>query len=257
MLTRSAGIAIILLLVAAPAARGANIVLSQTSLTMAVRAGQSAATTVAATLAGPPTFPFQISVELLPTGGSLPGAWLTTRPAQITHSATSQPLPLVITVPPSARAGLYTGVLQPVARNVSFPLAPPNGPLLVNLTVTSTCSSTPTISLTPGAAGELWPPDGRIENLLVAGSVALPSGCTLRRAWYELEDEYGQFGGTADIALAADGSFSVAAPVQVSRRGNDKDGRTYRVMVRAEDEAGSAQPAILVATVKHDQGGGK
>jgi hypothetical protein len=257
MRTRSAGIAIMVLLVAAPAARAANIVLSQTSITMSVRAGQSGATTVGASLASPPSFPFMFNVELLPTGGSLPAAWLTTRPAQITHTATSKPLPLVITVPPSARAGAYTGVLQPVARNVTFPLAPPNGPLLVNLTVTSTCSSAPTITLAPGTDGELWPPDGRIENLVVAGSVAVPSGCTLRRAWFELEDEYGEHDTAAEISPAADGSFSAAAPIQVSRRGNDRDGRAYRLTVKAEDEAGSAQPATLIATVKHDQRGGK
>ena len=256
MWKRSPGIATALLLVASSPAWSANLVLTPRSVAMTLPAGESGATTVGASLNSPPTFPFSIDVDLLPMAGSLPSSWLTSWPARITHAATSQLLPLTIVVPASARSGVYTRLMQPVARNAAFPLAPPSGPLLVTLTVLSTCSAAPTITLAPGAASELGPPNGRIEDLVVTGSVSVPDGCTLR-ASYELEDEYGQFSRTAEISAATDGSFIVNAPIQVSRRGDDKDGRTYRVTVRAENEAGSATAATWLVTVKHDQRDGR
>lgn len=246
-----------LLLASAPTAWGANLVLTPTSVSMALPAGQSGATAVGASLNSPPPFPFSVDVELLPTIGSIPSSWLTSWPARITNAATFRMLPLAISVPASARSGIYTRLLQPFARNASFNLAPPAGPLLVTVTVLSTCPAAPTVSLPPRTADDPWPPDGRLEDLAVSGSISVPAGCTLRRAWYELVDEYGQFSRIAEVFVAPDGTFTVVSPIEVSRRGDDKDGRSYRLTVGAEDEAGPATGAAILVTVRHDQRGGR
>jgi len=46
----------------------------------------------------------------------------------------------------------------------------------------------------------------------------------------------------------------VAVELQSSRRGQDKDGRTYQIVVSGRDLAGNAGEATVIVTVAHDQG---
>ena len=87
----------------------------------------------------------------------------------------------------------------------------------------------------------------------VAGKIEAPAGCTVGQAWYTVSDEYGLFDGRGDLTMATDGSFSFTVPVQVSRRGDDKDGRTYLVTVYAIDEVGTASSSPALIVVSHDQ----
>ena len=96
-------------------------------------------------------------------------------------------------------------------------------------------------------------PGRRLADVEIAGGVVVPPGCTPGRVWYTLVDEYGIFGETKDVAAAPDGSFAFTTPVQVSRRGEDKDGRLYRFTVYAADEAGTGSSAPAAVVVRHDQ----
>ena len=59
------------------------------------------------------------------------------------------------------------------------------------------------------------------------------------------------------MSRCVNGAFTLSVPLTISRRGDDKDGRSYSITVRAEDEAGAAAGTPQVVTIGHDQRGGK
>jgi hypothetical protein len=240
-------------------AQAADIVLSPADIMLTVGSGESGSTLIGATLNNAPPSPFSITFQLRPSGGSLPPAWLTSQPAVVNNSKTSVPLPLAVTVPAAANAGTYTSILLPAVLAANYPLAPTLRPLIVTVVVSRApaCASAPEVSITSVAPADFGAPNNRVEDLVVKGTVTIPAGCTLERAWYELEDEYGLNGNSGEVSVAGDGSFTLSTPVTVSRRGDDRDGRTYRITVRALDEAGPAEGASRVVTIGHDRRGGK
>lgn len=238
--------------VGASNAQGADIVLSPGNITLTLGSGRSAPTEVSATLNNPPSTAFNISFQLRASGGNLPAAWLKSQPGVLSNGKISVPVPLEVIVPATAEPGSYTTTLRPVA---NYPLAPTLKPLYVTLVVAGACASAPTVSIGSSAPADFGPPNNRVENLVITGTIVVPPGCTLGRAWYDLEDEYALGSGSGDVVVAADGSFTLAVPLTISRRGDDKDGRTYRITVRAEDEAGPAAAAPHVVTIGHDRRG--
>ncbi len=55
---------------------------------------------------------------------------------------------------------------------------------------------------------------------------------------------------------AADGSFSFPIQLKRDRRGNDKNGRHYTILVTAIDKAGNQKQATPIIVNVHDQSGG-
>lgn len=243
----------LLTVLAASSALAADLGITPATVTMKVATGESGSTTVVGKVNNPPPSPYAISLQLRPVGGSMPFPWLATTPVQITNSTVQQLLSLTVRVPSSAAPGVYTALVQPVVMSSTIPLAPPARPLQLSVTVTSSCSAPPTVALGAPQPAEFKAPNGRLADVAVSGSIALPAGCTLARAWYTLTDEYGVLGETKDIVTGADGAFSFVTPVQVSRRGDDKDGRVYQFTVYAADEAGTGASAPATVVVRHDQ----
>jgi hypothetical protein len=105
-------------------------------------------------------------------------------------------------------------------------------------------------SVTPGL---LWPPDGRIENVLVSGQAQDGQSGIARIAW-TVVDEYRVHQPSGVTMVAGNGPFSISIPLIADRRGNDKDGRHYSIHLTAYDAAGNARPLgkTLVVNV-HDQ----
>lgn len=114
------------------------------------------------------------------------------------------------------------------------------------------CRAAPTVSATTTGPGSILVRDGSMIDVVVSGTVTLPVGCTLQSASYTLDDEYGLISGSGTVSVATDGTFSLGVPVQGSRRGTDRDGRTYTIVVSAKDEAGTASSAPIISTVAHD-----
>lgn len=241
-------------IVGASNAQGADIVLSPGNITLTLGSGQSMPTEVNATLNNPPSTAFNISFMLRASGGNLPASWLKSQTGVLSNGRISVPVPVEVIVPATAEPGSYATTLRPVA---NYPLAPTLKPLYVSVVVADACASAPTVSIISSAPADFGPPNNRLENLVITGTIVVPAGCTLGRAWYDLQDEYDVGSGSGNVVVAADGSFTLAVPLTISRRGDDKDGRTYRITVRAEDEAGPAAAAPLVVTILHDQRGGK
>ncbi|HWR97563.1 MAG TPA: hypothetical protein VN317_04005 [Candidatus Methanoperedens sp.] len=246
-----------LAVLAATPALTADFRITPASITMTVTTGESSSTTVVGSVNNPPPIPYTVAVQLRPIGGSLPASWLTTQPASLTNRAASLLLTLTVNVPPTAAPGTYSALIHPVVLASSIPLAPPPRPLQLILAVASRCAAAPTVSIASVQPAEFKAPNNKLEDVTIAGSALVPPGCTLQRLWYTLSDEYGVFGETKEIAVGPDGSFSFATPVQVSRRGDDKDGRTYQITVYAGDEAGTGASAPAELVVRHDQRGEK
>jgi hypothetical protein len=122
--------------------------------------------------------------------------------------------------------------------------------ILLNI---SGCSSTPpavTVTATPGI---LWPPNGRAIPVSVSGSITA-SDCSLNpaSARYVVRDEYGQVQPQGSIAIRSDGTFGFDVQLPASRRGDDRDGRTYTITISAQTSAGAIGSAATIVTVPHN-----
>lgn len=112
----------------------------------------------------------------------------------------------------------------------------------------------PTLSLELDRSS-IWPPNNTYQNVLLGGT-ASDSGTGIKSITYKMTDEYGEIiredetenhGGAASVSLAK--MFTVLA----SRRGNDKDGRTYTIEVTVMDNACNSTTQSVTVTVDHDQ----
>src|SRR4051812_41619600 len=100
---------------------------------------------------------------------------------------------------------------------------------------------------------KLWPPNGRTTSVVVTGTAAdddsFVDTATLS---YAVRDEYGEVQPRGTFTLAPDGSFSFAVPLVAARKGEDLDGRTYEIVVKAADRAGNMASRTVRVTVPHD-----
>ena len=100
----------------------------------------------------------------------------------------------------------------------------------------------------------IWPPSGALIPVTVAGQ-ASDAGSGIAAIEWRVIDEYKQHEPSGSFAMTGNGSFSFSVPLLAARRGNDKDGRHYTIILTAVDRAGNrkqlAQP--LVVNI-HDQG---
>ena len=99
----------------------------------------------------------------------------------------------------------------------------------------------------------LWPPNGKSVTVTVSGNITAGTSA-LTATTYAVIDEYGQDHPSGSITLGAGGSYSFTVPLIASRNGNDPNGRTYTIYVRAQDPIGNVGVCSTVVTVPHDQG---
>jgi len=123
------------------------------------------------------------------------------------------------------------------------------------VTVRDTIAPAVTVGLNPL---KIWSPNGAMVPVTVSGRVTdagsgvdPSSGVT-----FAVKDEYGLIEPNGSVTLAADGSYSFTVSLQASRKGSDKNGRTYTVTITATDRAGlQATISIVETAVEHSQGG--
>ncbi|MCU0256245.1 MAG: HYR domain-containing protein [Vicinamibacterales bacterium] len=123
------------------------------------------------------------------------------------------------------------------------------------VTVRDTVAPAVTVGLNPL---KIWSPNGAMVPVTVSGRVTdagsgvdPSSGVT-----FAVKDEYGQIQPSGPVTLADDGSYSFTVSLQASRKGSDKNGRTYTVTITATDRAGLQTKISIVETaVEHSQGG--
>ena len=107
-----------------------------------------------------------------------------------------------------------------------------------------------TLSATPL---QLWPPNYQVVDVKVSGT-AVDGGTGIDTVSFRVVDEYG----LVEPAVApVEGSglarvdFLVAIPLEASRLGTDRDGRTYTIEVTVTDRACNVRTAAVTVTVTH------
>ena len=110
----------------------------------------------------------------------------------------------------------------------------------------------PTLSLS-ATPNVIWPADNRPFTLSVEGTGAdATSG--LASVTYVVTDEYGAPLSIDPRALSGNSNeWAEALTVEASRRGEDRDGRLYRVTATLTDRAGNTATAAADIVVPHDQ----
>ena len=192
----------------------------------------------------------------------LPGEWLGTLVAGwhwFTDSAGQQ---VSVTVPPDAASGEYRGQFFGFVSGGAHSFQRGDGVTLI-VTVGSSCAERAGFVSGSDNEIELWAPNHALRSIELLGEVHLPVGCSILSASYTVDDEYGEHSGTGALEITAAG-YRATPLLEVSRRGNDRDGRQYTVTFSIETEAGVTTHSRTV-TILHDQrdkngketGGGK
>jgi hypothetical protein len=84
----------------------------------------------------------------------------------------------------------------------------------------------------------------------VTGSITdSGSGVNVSTAAFAVMDEYQAIQPISPVSLQPDGSYRFTVSLQASRRGNDQNGRQYRITVNATDNAGNSGGASATVTV--------
>ena len=136
-----------------------------------------------------------------------------------------------------------------------------NAPVLTNESALAFAfTSLPSDTIGPvvivSAPATLWPPNGKTVVVKVEGKITdSGSGLNVSSARYAVSDEYGLVQPSGPITVA-NGRYSVNVPLVASRHGQDQNGRTYTIVVRATDKTGNEGSATAIVTVPHDKDDG-
>lgn len=189
------------------------------------------------------------------TSDSLPLEWISASPDPAflwCLGSGSRSTTLTITVPEGTAGGVYGGYLYSKAM-ASHGYAETGDGVYIEVTVPSACAGTATVTVETVNPAYLWPPNGRMQDVTITGSILMPDGCTIFEAGFTVDDEYGVYTQIGTVTLGPDNSYTATIPLEVSRRGNDKDGRNYLIRIYAEDDAGLATSEDINVIV-HDMG---
>lgn len=131
-----------------------------------------------------------------------------------------------------------------------------NAPVLADSTAllfASTDLIGPTLTATPSPA-RIWPPNNKPVSVSVTGTITdSGTGVDAATAGYTVTDEYGAVQPAGPIAVGTDGSYKVEFRLPAERRGDDKDGRLYTIVITARDLAGNQGSVRIVVLVPHDE----
>jgi len=116
----------------------------------------------------------------------------------------------------------------------------------------STVDNTPPLISISATPTTLWPPNGKFVPIVVRGTITDPdSGVRPGSPAFTVIDEYGQIHQSGPIRIGQGGAYSFGILLQASRKGGDRDGRRYTIIVRAADNAGNVGSASTTVTVPH------
>jgi hypothetical protein len=120
------------------------------------------------------------------------------------------------------------------------------------VTVRDTVAPAVTVSVNPTS---IWSPNGAMVPVTVSGTVT-DLGSGVASVTYAVVDEYKQLQPAGTVTLNPDGSYSFPVSLQASRKGSDRNGRTYTISVTATDKAGlKTTTSLSIVAVEHNQAG--
>jgi hypothetical protein len=99
----------------------------------------------------------------------------------------------------------------------------------------------------------IFPPTKQKVTVNVKGNVSDElSGIDVSSGSYQVVDEYGKADSEGEFTINENGNFAFTVDVIGSRKGRDRNGRTYSIKVTAMDEAGNSTTTTVVVRVLHD-----
>jgi uncharacterized lipoprotein YddW (UPF0748 family) len=105
---------------------------------------------------------------------------------------------------------------------------------------------------------QLWPPNGQPVTVTISGD-ATDIGTGVSAITFRVVDEYGEVEPLIPTVAGSGAPFvrwSRQVQLQASRRGQDRDGRTYTIEVTVTDGACNTNSATTTVVVPHDQRAG-
>jgi len=236
---------------------GAELSYDPGSISVELAPGQSADKTVTVKAANMSSMMIFVGMAGNVSGGNLPAKWLGGPPSVLLSDPGTSDAPLSITVPEGTEAGTYYGIVLPLVQGSMEPVELGDG-IYVSVEVRQACSGTPEFSNMKIGPDDISARRNKQVEVVITGSVSVPEGCELSGLTYTLEDEYGELGtgGPKDVEVSGGGTFTINETVNASRKGDDKDGRTYTITVSATDAMGNEVSEGFVVTVSHDNRGG-
>jgi hypothetical protein len=102
----------------------------------------------------------------------------------------------------------------------------------------------PTITGLNTSSAILWPPNHKMVNVAISGSV-VDAGSGIASAIITVTDEYGIFNRTVS-------GFGSVVALEAWRKGDDMDGRVYTITVVVTDDAGNQSMGTTTVVVPHD-----
>jgi len=236
-------------------AYGAEFSYKDDSVTLDLLAGESATTDVTVSSANQTTGLIYFNMAGSVESGNLPAGWVKSAVARMMSTTREATVTLSVNVPADAQEGTYFGTVKPSIMMSRETVDVGKGVYVV-VEVKPSCQGNPTLNGTISPA-EISMRNHKLVDISVTGQVTVPEGCVLSGVTYSLEDEYGEYNSNGPVTVGADGSFSISAAVEASRRGEDKDGRVYTISVKAIDKMGNTAGEGYIVTVAHDNGKSK
>ena len=233
----------------------AQIIFAQNGLTVNVAPGETVAVPITVSLEDTSLPKPYASFGLAHVGGTLDRNWINSQIyMSLNSSYKTRQAVLQVKVPADAQGGLYKGILKTVWLRSNEIVAPAEFEINVDVDSFVSCSQVPLFSDIVSSQESINMRNNKSVQIELSGSVAVPDGCEISTAEYQLTDEYGELDKVEALQLGADGSFTVAIPMVASRKGNDKDGRLYTVKFEAENKAGVGESVETNIVVMHDNG---
>ena len=114
-------------------------------------------------------------------------------------------------------------------------------PQVMSINIDKTPPSIPSLSADPAI---LWPPNHKMMNVVIGGSVA-DGGSGIASTIITITDEYGIYNMSVP-------DFGNAIPLESWRAGTDMDGRLYTITAVTTDKAGNQSTGMTTVLVPHD-----
>ncbi|RLA35560.1 MAG: hypothetical protein DRR03_05560 [Gammaproteobacteria bacterium] len=195
---------------------------------------------------------FAIAPYMWYEGHGLPGDWLGSLKAGWQWFTQTASRNITLTVPVDAAGGVYRGQLFGFVSGGAHGFQRGDGVTLM-VTVGSSCRGGAECVAGTGNEIELWAPNHSLRSIELLGEIRLSNGCSILSASYSVDDEYGEYSGSGTLEITGDATgYRVSPLLEVSRRGNDRDGRHYIVTLSIETEAGVVTHTRSIIVV-HDR----
>jgi hypothetical protein len=247
----------VVVLCVSAAAFGQPVAYSPNSPVVEVPAGGSGQVPVMVSATGPSNF-FVVYAQQVQ--GSVPAAWVVASP----HAGFGLPASTLFTVnvPEGTPPGKYKSTVFSYVSGVHG-----GGSLVESMTLEVVvsepppplCDSGPAFDLSVSGDAAIWAAMKSTQEVVIKGRVVLAEGCELDGlvSW-NVDDEYDDHEPSGMVS-AEDLGFEVSIPIEVFRKGSDKNGRLYKVTFEAATAnglTGESQPPVSIV-ITHDNSGGK